>query len=95
MAMLFGQLGRAHSLFEIRGGLAPSEGKLSYLGIQAPNRSILAYANAHRPSNATSSCSTACWRGVVPRCPLPRKFRFQQKLLSLESTVIGVVSQCV
>jgi hypothetical protein len=49
MAMLFCQLGRAHSLREIAGGLRSCEGKLKHLGIPAPNRSTLAYANEHRP----------------------------------------------
>ena len=49
VAMLFCQLGRAHSLREICGGLRSSEGKLKHLGITAPNRSTLAYANEHRP----------------------------------------------
>src|SRR5712692_9989432 len=49
VAMLFCQLGRAHSLREICGGLRSSEGKLKHLGITAPSRSTLAYANAHRP----------------------------------------------
>ena len=49
VAMLFCQLGRAHSLREICGGLRSSEGKLTHLGISAPSRSTLAYANAHRP----------------------------------------------
>ena len=49
VAMLFCQLGRAHSLREICGGLRSCEGKLSPLGITAPNRSTLAYANEHRP----------------------------------------------
>ena len=49
VAMLFCQLGRAHSLREICGGLRSSEGKLKHLGIAAPSRSTLAYANEHRP----------------------------------------------
>ena len=49
VAMLFCQLGRAHSLREICGGLRSSEGKLRHLGITAPARSTLAYANEHRP----------------------------------------------
>ena len=49
VAMLFCQLGRAHSLREICGGLRSSEGKLKHLGITAPSRSTLAYANEHRP----------------------------------------------
>jgi Domain of unknown function (DUF4372) len=50
VAMLFCQVGRAHSLREICGGLASVEGKLNHLGIgNAPARSTLSYANAHRP----------------------------------------------
>src|SRR5512139_3997718 len=49
VAMLFCQLGRAHSLREITGGLRSCEGKLKHLGITAPCRSTLAYANEHRP----------------------------------------------
>jgi len=50
VAMLFCQLGQAHSLREICGGLATSLGKMIHLGLRkAPSRSTLAYANEHRP----------------------------------------------
>ncbi len=49
VAMLFCQLGRAHSLREICDGLTSCEGKLSHLGITVPSGSTLAYANAGRP----------------------------------------------
>src|ERR1017187_4499362 len=50
MAMLFCQLGQAHSLREICAGLACGEGQLKHLGVPvAPKRSTLAYANEHRP----------------------------------------------
>jgi hypothetical protein len=49
VSMLFCQLGRAHSLREISGGLRSCEGKLRHLGITAPSHSTLAYANEHRP----------------------------------------------
>ena len=50
MAMLFCQLGHAHSLREICGGLACCEGQLKHLGVPvAPKKSTLAYANQHRP----------------------------------------------
>src|ERR1700757_1515079 len=50
VAMLFCQLGRAHSLREICGGLASCEGKLPHLGVlKSPKKSTLAYANEHRP----------------------------------------------
>jgi hypothetical protein len=42
---LFCQLGRAHSLREICGGLACCEGQLKHLGVPvAPKKSTLAYA---------------------------------------------------
>lgn len=45
VAMLFCQLGRAHSLREICGGLASVEGKLNHLGVgDAPKRSTPSYA---------------------------------------------------
>jgi len=50
VAMLFCQIGQAHSLREITGGLASCLGKLKHLGVDsAPNRSTLSYANEHRP----------------------------------------------
>jgi len=46
VAMLFCQLGRAHSLREVCGGLACCEGQLKHLGVPvAPKKSTLAYAN--------------------------------------------------
>src|SRR5260370_39572541 len=50
VAMLFCQLGRAHSLREICQALAASEGKLKHLGVPtAPSRSTLANANPQCP----------------------------------------------
>jgi Domain of unknown function (DUF4372)/Transposase DDE domain len=90
VAMLFCQLGRAHSLREICGGLRSSEGKLKHLGITAPNRSTLAYANEHRPW----PLYRAVFQALLGRCqsavPARRKFRFKPKLLSLDSTVIDL-----
>jgi len=54
--MLFCQLAQAHSLREICYGLASCEGKLSHLGIEAPSRTTLSYANTHWP------CLTALLR---------------------------------
>jgi hypothetical protein len=90
VAMLFCQLGRAHSLREICGGLRSSEGKLKHLGITAPHRSTLAYANEHRPWQLYR----AVFQELLARCqPLGkgrRKFRFKNPLLSLDSTVIDL-----
>lgn len=90
VSMLFCQLGRAHSLREITNGLRSCEGKLKHLGIEAPNRSTLAYANEHRPwelyqrvfFNLLETCR-AQGKGKKP-------FRFKNKLVSLDSTIIDV-----
>ena len=90
VAMLFCQLGRAHSLREICGGLRSSEGKLKHLGIDAPARATLAYANEHRPWELYR----AVFQALLGRCQAQvtgrRKFRFKNKLVSLESTVIDL-----
>ena len=90
VAMLFCQLGRAHSLREICGGLRSSEGKLKHLGITAPARSTLAYANEHRPWQLYR----AVFQELLARCQAQmtgrRKLRFKSKLVSLDSTVIDL-----
>ena len=90
VAMLFCQLGRAHSLREICHGLATCEGKLSHLGIAVPKRSSLAYANEHRPWELYQRL----FFSLLERCrkagPFPKKFRFKNKLVSLDSTVIDL-----
>jgi hypothetical protein len=90
VAMLFCQLGRAHSLREICGGLASIEGKLAHLGVQKPpKRSTLAYANEHR----SYELYVEVFHQLLARCQAiagqhGRKFRFKNKLLSLDATVI-------
>ena len=55
MAMLFCQLGRAHSLREICGGLACCEEQLKHLGVPvAPKKSTLAKAGARSSVSRTS-----------------------------------------
>ena len=90
VAMLFCQLGRAHSLREIEGGLKSCEGKLVHLGITAPARSSLAYANAHRPWELFEQVLDGLDERVAAQVTGPRKFRFKNKLLSLDSTVIDL-----
>jgi len=90
VAMLFCQLGRAHSLREITNGLRSCEGKLKHLGITAPKRSTLAYANEHRPwelyQKAFFALLNKCRAQVVGK----KKFRFKNKLVSLDSTTIDL-----
>jgi len=90
VAMVFCQLGRAHSLREICGGLRSAEGKLSHLGMTAPSRSTLAYANEHRPWQLYR----AVFQELLGRCQGlaqgRKKFRFKNKLVSLDSSVIDL-----
>jgi hypothetical protein len=83
-------MGRAHSLREIVGGLRSCEGKLKHLGITAPHRSTLAYANGHRPWQLYETI----FLQLLDRCRLHvgdhKKFRFKNKLVSLDSTTIDL-----
>ena len=90
VAMLFCQLGRAHSLREIEGGLKSCEGKLAHLGIRAPARSSLSYANAHRPWQLFEHVFYGLLQTVRSQVAGQRKFRFKNKLVSLDSTVIDL-----
>ena len=94
VAMLFCQLGRAHSLREICGGLACCEGKLKHLGIPvAPKRSTLAYANEHRPWQLYQAVFEQLLeraRQVVYAQGGPKKFRFKNKLMSLDGSIIDL-----
>jgi Domain of unknown function (DUF4372)/Transposase DDE domain len=94
MAMLYCQVGRAHSLREICGGLACCEGHLKHLGVPvAPKKSTLAYANEHRPwqlyqtvfENTLSKC-----RELVQSQGGRKKFRFKNKLMSLDGSIIDL-----
>jgi len=90
VAMVFSQLGRAHSLREITGGLRSCEGKLKHLGINAPNRSSLAYANEHPPWKLYQKV----FLQLLPRCQTQvqgkKKFRFKNKLVNINSTIIDL-----
>ncbi len=91
VAMLFCQLGRAHSLREIEGGLKSCEGKLAHLGIEAPARSSLSYANAHRPWELFEGVFHGLFEKVASTVKgQRRKFRFKNKLVSIDSTVIDL-----
>jgi len=90
VAMMFCQLGRAHSLREIEGGLKSCEGKLTHLGIEAPARSSLSYANAHRPWQLFEQVFYRLFERLSGSMRLPRKFRFKNRLVSLDSTVIDL-----
>jgi len=91
VAMTFCQLAQAHSLREICGGLSCCTGKVVHLGMgEAPRRTTLAYANEHRPwelyQDVFGQLLARC-RGLTKG---KRKFRFKNKLYSLDATVIDL-----
>jgi hypothetical protein len=92
VAMLFCQLGSVNSLRDITNGLAASEGKLRHLGLPAaPKRSTLAYANAHRPSALFEDLfyrMLEIARSQAQQSGVRHKFRFKNKLLSIDATTI-------
>jgi hypothetical protein len=94
VAMLFCHLAQAESLREICNGLAASEGKLKHLGIPgAPSRSTLAYANEHRPWQLYETV----FHQLLSQCEMEargrKKFRFKNKLVSLDSTCIDLCAE--
>ena len=88
VAMLFCQLAQARSLREIADGLKSCEGKLKHLGLaQEPKRSTLSYANAHRPWELYERL----FHDLLAQCQAlspKKKFRFKNKLLTLDSTTV-------
>jgi Transposase DDE domain/Domain of unknown function (DUF4372) len=91
VAMLFCHLGRAQSLREICGGLAACEGKLKHLGVdRSPKRSTLAYANEHRPWQLYQTVFEQLLEKCRGEVRGGKKFRFKNKLLSLDGSVIDL-----
>jgi len=91
VAMLFCQLAHLNSLREVCMGLASCESPLKHLGIStAPKKSTLAYTNANRPWELYESI----FMQLLEKCQIEtaahsrRKFRFKNKLMSLDGSVI-------
>lgn len=94
VSMLFCQLAHADSLREICNGLACSVGKLVHLGVLvAPNKSTLSYANEHRPAALFEDLFYTVlgrFRDQEGLGGRKAKFRFKNKLMSLDSTTISL-----
>jgi hypothetical protein len=94
VSMLFCQLGRANSLREISGGLRSCEGKLKHLGITAPPKSTLGYANEHRPWELYQQVFQRLFNRCQSQLEIRHtKFRFNNKLYSLDSSIIDLCVQ--
>jgi len=94
VAMLFCHLAGADSLREICNGISCCLGKLVHLGVdRRPNKSTLAYANAHRSADLFEDLLWAVLERFRSCGHLPQKqhrFRFKNKLFSLDSTTISL-----
>ena len=94
VSMMFCQLAGADSLREICTGLACCLGKLRHLGLRdAPKKSTLSYANAHRPAAMFEDLfmsTLARFRSCGELGPGRHKFRFKNKLYSMDATVISL-----
>lgn len=88
VSMLFCHLGRAQSLREICDGLRSIEGKARHLGIEAPKRSTLAYANEHRPWQMYEALFDALLGRIVRELRPRHRFKFKNPLLSMDGTII-------
>ena len=91
VSMLFCQLAQAKSLREICSGLSCCMGKLRHIGMtEAPKKSTLSYANGVRPwemyEELFYETLAFCKNAGVGK----HKFRFKNKLLSLDSTTISL-----
>jgi len=91
ISMLFCRVAQAKSLREISGGLACCMGKLRHLGIsEAPSKSTLSYANKKRPWQMFQDLFYETLDFCRKTSPGRHKFRFKNKLLSLDSTTISL-----
>lgn len=91
VALLFCQLGHAHSLREISGGLASCAGKLNHLGVnKAPAKSTLAYANKERTFELYEKLFYVMFKRIASEQKGKHKFRFKNPLKSLDATVIDL-----
>ena len=94
VAMLFCQVAQLKSLREVCMGLAGCEAPLKHLGIsETPKKSTLAYANENRPwelyQTVFHQLLEKC-QGEVTARGGRKKFRFKNKLASLDGSIIDL-----
>jgi hypothetical protein len=93
VAMEFCQLANAQSLREISGGLASCQGRLEQLGTKAVPASTLWYANKHRPWELFEKLFYAMYGKCREELGTKKKFRFKNRLLSIDSTHVALCSE--
>ena len=95
VSMISCQLGRAHSLREIKQGLRSCEGKLAHLGVEVVSRSSLSYVNGRWPWQLYQNVFHLLYARAQAQVAQPggrkmMKFRCKNKLVSLDSAVIDL-----
>lgn len=94
VSMMFCHLARADSLRQICNGLSCCLGKLAHLGVEkAPNKSTLSYANEHRSADLYQELFVTVmsrFRNAQILGQRKLRFRFRNRLLSLDSTTISL-----
>jgi len=100
--MLFCHLGQAKSLREISLGLGFVHGKIRHLGTKrAPNKSTLAHANLKRNPKVFEEVFYCLYESILSKTQhglyKPKKkgrtFRFKNKLLSLDASIITLCTK--
>ncbi|MCX8000059.1 MAG: DUF4372 domain-containing protein, partial [Leptospiraceae bacterium] len=93
VSMIYCHLGRAKSLREISYGLQSCRGKINHLGLrQAPKKSTLSYANKNRSWKPFEELFYNMLEACQVRMKWKKKFRFKNKLFSLDATIIELCS---
>jgi hypothetical protein len=92
MPVLFCQLGPAHSLREITRRPRGCKDKLKLLDITDPGRSTLAYAHEGWPLPLTTLSKNpyVTIRGIPKPSKARKSFRFKNKLVALDSSIIDL-----
>jgi len=91
VSMMFLQFAKLTSLREIVDGMKGLGGKLSHLRLSsAPARSSLSYANSKRPWQLYQDLFYQLLGKFQGSLHGPRKFRFKNKLLSMDATTIDL-----
>ena len=90
VAMMFGQITGRASLRDVEDSIEAQNGRLYHLGITKVKKSTLADAN----NNRTAEFFRAFFEKTYQRCaaiaPGKRKFRFKNKLYSLDASTIDL-----
>lgn len=91
VSMLFCQFAQASSLREITMGLQSCEGKLSHLGMSAPKRSTLSYANQNRPWEFYQGLFESLLGRIRSEVGMRNQnFNFKNKLFSIDASTIDL-----